>query len=177
MKFTLIEPKEYFHHCVAALRAAVDPTWVARTAIPLNEAFGSSYLQGRAVALDPEEKVVTLEDGQRISYSHCVISVGSLGPHPARSCQVSVSELETDCRDLSEAVTAAKNILIVGGGPVGVELAGEIVELHNDKSITIVSASDKLVTPDFDEKFQNCIKWLIEQNNVKVMKTFYLHFT
>ena len=173
----MIEPKEYFHHCVAALRAAVDPTWVARTAIPLNEAFGSSYLQGRAVALDQEEKVVTLEDGQRISFSHCVISVGSLGPHPARSCQVSVSELESDCRDLSEAVTAAKNILIVGGGPVGVELAGEIVELHNDKSITIVSASEKLVTPDFDEKFQNCIKWLIEQNNVKVMKTFYLHFT
>jgi len=168
VKFTLIEPKEYFHHCVAALRAAVDPTWVARTAIPLNEAFRSSYLQGRAVALDQEEKVVTLEDGQRISFSHCVISVGSLGPHPARSCQVSVSELESDCRDLSEAVTAAKNILIVGGGPVGVELAGEIVELHNDKSITIVSASEKLVTPDFDEKFQNCIKWLIEQNNVKI---------
>ena len=23
--FTLVEPKEYFHHCVAALRAAVNP--------------------------------------------------------------------------------------------------------------------------------------------------------
>ena len=77
VKFTLIEPKEYFHHCVAALRAAVDPTWVARTAIPLEEAFGSSYLQGRAVALDQEEKVVTLEDGQRISFSHCVTSCQS----------------------------------------------------------------------------------------------------
>ena len=25
VKFTVIEPKEYFHHCVAALRAAVEP--------------------------------------------------------------------------------------------------------------------------------------------------------
>ena len=25
IKFTLIEPKEYFHHCVGALRAAVYP--------------------------------------------------------------------------------------------------------------------------------------------------------
>lgn len=168
VKFTVIEPREYFHHCVAALRAAVDPTWVARTAIPLSEAFGSSYLQGRVVSLSPAEKMVTLEDGQRISFSHCVISVGSLGPHPARTNQVSVSQLETDCKDLSEAVTSAENILIVGGGPVGVELAGEIVELHKKKKITIVSASSTLVTPDFDDKFQNCIKSLIEQNSVKI---------
>ena len=84
MKFTVIEPKEYFHHCVAALRAAVSPDWVARTAIPLSEAFGSSYLQGRVVRLDPGERTVSLEDGQSISFSHCVISVGSLGPEPAR---------------------------------------------------------------------------------------------
>ena len=84
VKFTVIEPKEYFHHCVAALRAAVSPDWVARTAIPLSEAFGSSYLQGRVVRLDPGERTVSLEDGQSISFSHCVISVGSLGPEPAR---------------------------------------------------------------------------------------------
>ena len=42
-----------------------------------------------------------------------------------RSTKVSVSELETDCKSFSETVAAAENILIVGGGPVGVELAGE----------------------------------------------------
>ena len=25
VKFTIIDPKEYFHHCIAALRAAVKP--------------------------------------------------------------------------------------------------------------------------------------------------------
>jgi len=168
VKFTVIEPKEYFHHCVAALRAAVEPAWVPRTAIPLSEAFGSSYQQGRVVSLDTEGKVVTLEDGQRISFSHCVISVGSLGPHPARSTKISISELENDCKDFSEAVAAAEDILIVGGGPVGVELAGEIVEQHKDKNITIVSASEELVTPDFDDKFQNCMKSIIEAADVKI---------
>ena len=42
-----------------------------------------------------------------------------------RSTKVSVSELETDCKSFSETVAAAENILIVGGGPVGVELAGK----------------------------------------------------
>jgi len=168
VKFTVIEPKEYFHHCVAALRAAVVPDWVARTAIPLSEAFGSSYVQGRVVKLNPEEKMVSLEDGQNISFSHCVISVGSLGPRPARSTKVSVSELEADCKAFSDAVGEANNILLVGGGPVGVELAGEIVEQHKHKNITIVTASEKLVTADFDEKFQNSIRGFIEENNVKI---------
>ena len=34
VSFTLVDPKEYFHHCVGALRAAVQPgrvqTWTQR---------------------------------------------------------------------------------------------------------------------------------------------------
>ena len=88
----------------------------------------------------------------------------------SRSTKISISELENDCKDFSEAVAAAKDILIVGGGPVGVELAGEIVEQHKDKNITIVSASEELVTPDFDDKFQNCMKSIIEAADVKVTR-------
>ena len=102
-----------------------------------------------------------------------------------RTTKISISELETDCKDFSQTVAAAQDILIVGGGPVGVELAGEagtmspvdtnyiiftgeIVEQHPNKNITIVSASEKLVTKDFDDKFQDTIRNIIEQNNVKV---------
>ena len=42
-----------------------------------------------------------------------------------RSTKVSISELETDCKSFSQVVAAAQDILIVGGGPVGVELAGK----------------------------------------------------
>ena len=86
----------------------------------------------------------------------------------SRSTKISISELENDCKDFSEAVAAAKDILIVGGGPVGVELAGEIVEQHKDKNITIVSASEELVTPDFDDKFQNSLKSMMDRRKVKV---------
>ena len=105
-----------------------------------------------------------------------------------RSIKVSVSELESDSQNFSQTVAGAEDILIVGGGPVGVELAGEartvihrsqvealtiiftgeIVEQHKGKNITIVSATEKLVTKDFDDKFQKTIRSLIEQNNVKV---------
>ena len=47
-------------------------------------------------------------------------------------------------------------------------LSGEIVEQHKNKNITIVSASEKLVSQDFDDKFQDTIRNIIEQKNVKV---------
>jgi len=168
VKFTLIEPKEYFHHCVGALRAAVYPEEVKRTAIPLKEAFGDSFKQGRVVKLDVEKKLVTLETGEEIKFSHCVISVGSLGPVPARSEAVTVQTLQNEADTFSQAVDEAQDIVIVGGGPVGVELAGEISEKHKNKNITLVSSSDTLVSPNFDEKFQNSLKCIMDRRNVKL---------
>jgi len=52
--------------------------------------------------------------------------------------------------------------LIVGGGPIGVELAGEIAEHHPDKNVTIVSSRDHLVPGDssiaFREKIYEILK-------------------
>ena len=150
------------------LRAAVNPDWVAKTAIPLKEAFGDHYVQGRVRSLDTEARKLVLEAGQEISFSHAVIAVGSLGPWPARSEVVTRTELEAECRQFSEAVAEAGDIVIVGGGPVGVEMAGEIRDKHGDKNITLVSSSDKLVSRDFDDKFQNTLKAVMDRRKVTV---------
>ena len=50
-----------------------------------------------------------------------------------RSTKVSISELETDCKNFSQVVAAAQDILIVGGGPVGVELAGDLYLTDNSR--------------------------------------------
>ena len=171
IRFTLVEPKEYFHHCVGALRAAVNVEYVKQTAIPLKEAFGDNYVQGRAVKIDVDEKKVVLESGQELCFSHCIICVGSLGPSPARSSALTREDLEEEAAQFSEAVTKAEEIVVVGGGPVGVELAGEIIDKHPDKKITLVSASEKLVSPNFDDKFQSSMKSTIERRKVKVRVT------
>ena len=44
--FTLIDPKDYFHHNVAALRAAVYPEWMNKSAIYFKDTFGDSFIQG-----------------------------------------------------------------------------------------------------------------------------------
>ena len=43
-----------------------------------------------------------------------------------------------------------------------------IRDKHGDKSITLVSSSDKLVSRDFDDKFQNSLKSMMDRRKVKV---------
>ena len=47
IRFTLIDSKEFFHHKIAALRAAVQPDWIQQTFIGFKETFKNHFIQGR----------------------------------------------------------------------------------------------------------------------------------
>ena len=49
-------------------------------------------------------------------------------------------------------------MVIVGGGAVGVELAGEIAVTFPDKQVTLVHSGDHLVTSEFGDKFTTQIE-------------------
>ena len=88
-------------------------------------------VKGRVVKLDTNKKKVVLESGKEIYFTHCVICVGSTGPKPARSEAVTIKELKEEAQSFSEAVIQAENIAIVGGGAVGVELAGLLLDIFD----------------------------------------------
>ena len=52
--------------------------------------------------------------------------------------QVSIAGLQAEYKQIAETIGEAKNILIVGGGPVGVELAGKTEAIGEAKNILIV---------------------------------------
>ena len=58
--------------------------------------------------------------------------------------------------------------MVVGGGPVGVEMVGEIADKHKDKNLTLITANEKLVSQDFNEKFYKNINSLLDSMKVKV---------
>ena len=47
--------------------------------------------------------------------------------------------------ELADLLKEKEKILIIGGGPVGVELAGEISEKYSDKEITLVHSQSQLI--------------------------------
>ncbi|WP_341856644.1 FAD-dependent oxidoreductase [Brachybacterium sp. GPGPB12] len=109
------------------------------------------YRQGEVVGVDPERKVVTLNEGQRgdqeLSYDYLVLANGATTtyfgtpgaeehamPMYTRAQALAIrdrvfSELERSSREAG--VTHDKlHVCIVGGGPTGVEIAGALADFR-----------------------------------------------
>ena len=66
-------------------------------------------------------------------------------------------------------IEKAEKVVIVGGGAVGCEMAGEIVEKYRDKTVTIIHSGPYLVTNRFGEKFQNIVQENLKYQDIKVV--------
>uniref|UniRef100_H2ZGW3 Ferroptosis suppressor protein 1 n=1 Tax=Ciona savignyi TaxID=51511 RepID=H2ZGW3_CIOSA len=65
--------------------------------------------------------------------------------------------------------TCEKRVVVVGGGAVGVETAGEIKTEFPDKEVTVVSANDYLVTTRTQPGLQDNLKASLAKKNITVI--------
>ena len=66
-------------------------------------------------------------------------------------------------------VKESKNIVIIGGGPIGVELAGEIATEYRDKTIHIIHSQDVLADPSLSAKFHRNLLSTVQKKGINVI--------
>eukprot|EP00271_Cylindrocystis_brebissonii_P010247 TRINITY_DN26389_c0_g1_i1.p1 TRINITY_DN26389_c0_g1~~TRINITY_DN26389_c0_g1_i1.p1 ORF type:complete len:356 (-),score=69.74 TRINITY_DN26389_c0_g1_i1:745-1812(-) len=136
---TLVDCKEYFEIRWAILRAYVEPSFAEKIIIPHKE-----YLKKAAVVVGlisgVADNELRLEDGTTLPFDYLVITTGSM-PEPSISAAAKIAQFAEEFKKLK----AAGEILIVGGGPVGVEFAGEVLTDLKGKKVTIVHGGDRLM--------------------------------
>lgn len=139
----LIEPRDRFVHNVAAIRAVVDPSLLERMIIPYDRLLRrGAVVQGYAA--DVGEGRVVLADGQVVEGDVVIIATGSTYAAPFKPASTAEAFAE-DSRAAHAALRAAGSVAIVGGGAVGVELAGEIAAAYPGKALALISASPDLL--------------------------------
>src|SRR3989440_6384372 len=144
----LVEPKDAFMHNIAALRALVDPTWLPRIFLPYDRLLSNGrVVRDRAVVVDPH-RVVTAS-GQEIFADYVVLATGSRYPFPAKTDLVGAHHAQEQVRQTHRALGQADRVLLVGSGPVGVELAGEIRHVWPEKSIVLLGVGDEVLGGPF----------------------------
>jgi NADH oxidase (H2O2-forming) len=116
---------------------------------------GTELILDRAAALDPKAHAVTTEAGQTIGYKKLILATGSqpvVPPIPGRDLE-NVYTVEKDVdylHDLSERMDTIQDVVIIGGGFIGMEMADECRKRSN-LNVTVVELLPYCLFLAFDE--------------------------
>jgi len=144
----LVEPRDAFVHNIAALRALVDPAFLPKIFLP----YDRLLTHGRVVrdrAVEVTAHRVVLASGDAIAADYIVLATGSAYPFPAKSNAHEAEDAIDNYRLAHDDLAHANRVLLIGAGPVGIELAGEIVAKWPDKHVTLLDVSDDVLGDRF----------------------------
>lgn len=175
----MINPLPYRICLPSTVRMVVTPTDnLAKTAlIPYDKIFvnrNGTYKQGKVQSISVEGYesgdggVVVLESGERIPYHILVLASGSFWPGPTNfpgteeAVQKHIAEHQQDVKN-------AKNIVLIGGGAVGVEIAAEIKTEFPDKKVTIVHGMANLTNETYTLKFRQALEKRLQKIGIELL--------
>jgi pyruvate/2-oxoglutarate dehydrogenase complex dihydrolipoamide dehydrogenase (E3) component len=98
---------------------------------------------------------VTLASGETLEADYLVLATGSSYPFPAKTEEPDVASARRRVLEAHEALLAAGRVLIVGAGPSGLELAGEIKSFYPEKQVTIADVADEILTGPYDQALRD----------------------
>lgn len=141
---TIVDPtgRHDFVTRLAAVAGGTAP--VSDASAPLSD-FADDVIIGSMVAVRDGE--VDLDDGTTLTANAVVITAGSVPVKPPIGGIEHTYSLRTeaDAISLRAEIEACDDVVIVGGGATGVQLAGAIATMHPKATVTIVDASERLL--------------------------------
>ncbi|KAL8668343.1 MAG: hypothetical protein Q9168_007030, partial [Polycauliona sp. 1 TL-2023] len=161
-KLTLISSTTHFYHKVGAPRflASADLIPLSKAFLPIADGFESypsstfNLIIGEAHSLDDTTKTISIkktydstsQPPDSVNYDTLVLATGASSTSPLWSIPGSHETTISALQGTQSALPNAKTVLIAGGGPAGVETAGEIASLYPNISVTLLSGSDRVLT-------------------------------
>ena len=127
---------------------------------------------GEVEEIDRDKKVVSIAGGETVSYDKLVLATGSspvILPIPGADKENVFSAVKdvTYLNNMLDEVNKAKDIIIIGGGFIGVEFADECKK-NRDNSVTIVEMLPHCLQLALDEEFCTEAEKVLAERGVKV---------
>ncbi|GAA1276276.1 NADH dehydrogenase [Planotetraspora silvatica] len=164
---TLVDASEIFVHNVAAWRALVEPVWLDQIFMPYDRLLTHGrFLHDRAVTVDGRR--VTLASGKELEPDYLILATGSSYPFPAKTDAPDAETAKARFRGAHEELLRAGRVLLVGAGPTGLELAGEIKAFFPDKHVTIVDIASDVLPGPFDQSLRDDLRRQLDEIGVEV---------
>jgi len=141
---TLIDSKNYFEFTPGILRTIIEPNHIKKIQV-----LHTRYLKYAKVITNTVKEIknnkVILKNNKQIYFDYLVIASGSKYKSPIKEQNVLLATRAQHLAKNHKKLRLAKNVLIVGGGLAGVELATEITGKYKEKNITIIQSPNTIM--------------------------------
>ena len=119
-------------------------------------------------------KTITTKNGESINYDRLVIATGSIpvAPQIPGDDKDGIFVLKKDIPDLQKmqlALEKSKNVVIIGSGFIGVELAEEFAKT-NDIKVNVLARSNRCLRSPFDNEFSDEAEKCLNEEGVTLLK-------
>lgn len=168
---TVVQANRFVEWSLASAMAFVDPSCHPRflsSDCTKFEAKGATYRYATAEGIDVEKKQVSLSGGAAPeAFDALVVATGFAVPLFYPRLGVSVQERMAEVQNVGKAISAAACVVIGGGGPIALELAGDVRAHYADKTIALVSRSGILPQWPDDKRQKVCDR--LKKMNIEVV--------
>ncbi|OQY24659.1 MAG: pyridine nucleotide-disulfide oxidoreductase [Desulfobacteraceae bacterium 4572_35.2] len=152
---------------------------VSKNIIPdtMMEQAGVNIIKKHVNKLDRKTKIITFDDGETLSYEKMILSTGSkpfVPPIPGATLD-NVFCIQKDPAYLQciyDALHPASNIVVIGGGFIGVEMAEQIAKMADHstaKNIRLVEMMPRCLMLACEDEFCLIAEKELEAEGVQVM--------
>lgn len=180
----IINKTDSFWYKIGSIRGCVDKeNWCEKAIIPIKNFIKSSrIIVGNVIKIDQANQLIKINMNNNnnfeefIKYDVLVCTTGPSYHHSMCDLPNNVYNKQTIVNHIDKIYNKIKDnkkIVIIGGGPTGIELAGEIRRKYKDKEITIFSSTSSICSTaiaKLPKKFHKIIENTLKKNNIKLIK-------
>lgn len=182
----LIGPERFHYYSgmgPGMLSRIYEPKQVRFDVQTMVESRGGRFIKGTVASINPTYKSLVLDSGEEVRYDFVSFNVGSYIPmdlvpgaaeeaYPVKPIE-SLENVRQDILDRIE--NGIPKILVIGAGPAGVELAGNIWRLvneHNRNAEIILASSRDDVLPNLSEKVRSLAHESLVGRGIRIVPNF-----
>jgi len=183
IRVTLVSPEPYHYYSgmgPGLLSGLYRPAQARFHVRRMIEDRGGSFVQDRVVSVDAGRRTLTLASGRQLAYDLASFNTGSRVPLEvlpgAASAAVPVKPVENLTRARAEIVerlrAGAPRFLVVGGGPAGVEVAGNLLGLalgEGARAEVTLAAGESRLLPALPERASRIARASLEARGGRVL--------
>ena len=175
---TWIERRPCFVHKMM-VRTSTKSDWIPAGLVRSDNMLkNGKRIHGDVTRVDCESRTVhyhTTDGDSTVEYDYLIIGTGATSTAPVEPRFASLESSTMDditlyFKSVVSTIANHKNIVVLGGGPVGCEMAGEIKATHPSHSVTIVNKPATLCSNmGIDQGGSDKIQKALEKFGIKVV--------